>query len=258
MTLRVLIADDEPPARDRLRAMLASHAEVEVIAEVGDGRTAVDAILEQRPDLLFLDIKMPELSGVEVVELLSTEDVVPPAIVFVTAYDSYALKAFDVGAVDYLLKPFDQERFDRTLRSAVERIAARRLLAPAQVLPAAVSTLLRDLDASRVHAKRLLVRRGRQMQFVKTDDVDWMEAQGNYIQLHIGGRAHLLRETMSSLEARLDPAQFVRVHRSAIVNIDRVDHIEPYLHGEYTITMRGGGRLTTSAAHSGKLRSLLR
>ncbi len=258
MTLRVIIADDEPPARTRMRAMLAAHDDVDVVAEVENGRDAVAAILVERPDVVFLDIRMPELSGFEVIDAITESEGECPGIVFVTAYDAHAIRAFEVGAIDYLLKPFDQERFDRTLRSAAERVRARRLLMDGARVDPGVSNTLNALTANGSVPARLLVRRGRRMMFVATNDVDWFDAQGNYVRLHIGGKEHLLRSTMAALEARLDPAIFVRVHRSAIVNVDRIAHIEPYLHGEFTIAMRDGTRLTTSAGHSGRLREMLR
>jgi len=262
MSPRVLIADDEPPARVRVRAMLASHPEYEIVADVGDGAAAVDAIVNERPDLVFLDIKMPELDGFEVIDALDANESAVPAIIFVTAYDTFALKAFEVGALDYLLKPFDQERFDRALRNASDRMELRRRNASDAIhdprLDAALAEFLRTMRPPRERPTRFLVRRGRQMQFVRAEDIDWLEADGNYVSLHIAGRAHLLRETMTAMEAKLDADTFVRVHRSAIINIDRVAQIEPHVHGEFAITMKDGARMTSSAAHSGKLRQLLR
>jgi two-component system LytT family response regulator len=259
--LRVLICDDEPPARARVRAMLVGHADCDVIGEAGDGATAVNIMVREHPDIVFLDIKMPELDGFEVIDALRAQDGAEPAIVFVTAYDKFALKAFEVGALDYLLKPFDQERFDRALRTASDRVAIRRMRA-AEGTPdtadAPVETFLRSMASPRVFPVRFLVRRGRQMQFVRAETIDWLDAQGNYVRLHIGGRSHLLRDTMTGMEAKLDPNEFVRVHRSAIVNIDRIAQIEPHLHGEFVLVMRDNTRLTTSAAHSEKLRGLLR
>jgi two-component system LytT family response regulator len=264
--MRVLICDDEPPARARVRAMLAGHAGCELIGEAGDGTTAVDIMLRECPDIVFLDIKMPELDGFEVIDALRTHDGTEPAIVFVTAYDKFALKAFEAGALDYLLKPFDQERFDRALRTASDRVAIRRIRAAAGPMATMsdtqaqvpVEAFLQSMAPPRAFPVRFLVRRGRQMQFVRTDTIDWLEAQGNYVRLHIGGRSHLLRDTMTSMEAKLDASQFVRVHRSAIVNIDRIAQIEPHVHGEFVIVMQDNARLTTSAAHSEKLRGLLR
>ncbi|HVT39346.1 MAG TPA: LytTR family DNA-binding domain-containing protein [Gemmatimonadaceae bacterium] len=253
MSPRVLIADDEPPARSRVRTMLAGRADYEVIAEVGDGAEAVDVMLRDQPDLVFLDIKMPELDGFEVLQALETAEGVIPAIVFVTAFDAFAVKAFEVGALDYLLKPFDQARFDRALRNAAERVAARR-----PGIDVALEQLLRTVTPSQEFPVRFLVRHGKRMLFVRAEEIDWLDAQANYVRLHVAGRAHLLRDTMTAMDGKLDPEVFVRVHRSAIVNVDRIAQIEPHVHGELVITMKDGARLTTSATHSAKLRRLLR
>ncbi len=240
--------------------MLAAHDDCAIIGEADNGADAVDLILRERPDLVFLDIKMPELDGFEVLSALTELDGLVPGIVFVTAFDAFAVKAFEVGALDYLLKPFDLARFDRTLASAVERLAARSLLLShsAERTNAALAQYLGSMRPTRAFPSRFLVRRGRQMQFVRAADIDWLEAQGNYVRLHIAGKAHLLRDTMTALDDKLDPELFIRVHRSAIVNIDRVSHIEPHVHGEFMIVMRDGARLTTSAAYSPRLRQLLR
>jgi two-component system LytT family response regulator len=253
MSIRVVVADDEPPARVRVRAMLAGHPDYEIIAEVGDGAEAVDAMLREQPDLVFLDIKMPELDGFEVLQTLQAAEGVIPAIVFVTAFDQFAVKAFEVGALDYLLKPFDQARFNRALHSASERTAARR-----PGIDAALEQFLRTVRPKREFPVRFLVRHGKRMLFVRAAEIDWLDAQANYVRLHVAGRAHLVRETMTAMDAKLDPHVFVRVHRSAIVNVDRIAQIEPHVHGELVITMKDGARLTTSAAHSAKLRRLLR
>jgi two-component system, LytTR family, response regulator len=256
MTTRVLIADDEAPARARVRAMLASHAEYEVIGEARDGAAAVEQIIEHVPDLVFLDIRMPGLDGFEVLGTLAELGQDAPAIVFVTAFDTFALRAFEVGALDYLLKPFDQARFDRSLRAAEERVRGRRAAVGLPDTPELRALLERYARES--YPVRYLVRVGRKLQFVRSADIDWVEADGNYVRLHTGGRSHLLRETMKAMDARLDPRVFVRVHRSAIVNLDRVAHAEPHEHGEYLLVMGDGSRLTSSAAYGARLRALLR
>ena len=251
---RVVIADDEPFARERLRMLLAPHGSWAIVAECEHGLEAVDAIVRERPDLVFLDIRMPELSGVEVVQALEGESH-PPLIVFVTAHEQYAVKAFEARALDYLLKPVDQERLTRALRSAEERLARPR---PA-VLAAELKDLLQSVSGEREYARRFLVRDAKGgLYFVRADDIDWIDARGNYAAIHAGSKAHLVRETMKALESKLDPAAFVRVHRSAIVQIDRISRLEPYAHGEYTITLRDGSTLRTSRAHSGRLQALLR
>lgn len=254
MTMRVLIADDEPPARARLRAMLATHPDAQLVAEASDGAEAVELIVREQPDLVLLDIRMPELDGCEVAEAVIALDV-PPVVVFTTAHDMSASLAFEAGAVDYLLKPFDQARFDRAMFAASARVAARHLASSAD---GRVVDLLRKLGSATEFPSRFLVRLGRRMYFVRTDDIQWLDAEGNYVRLFADGRTHLLRSTMTAMEAQLNPARFVRVHRSAIVRIDSIREIEPHERGEYRVTMLDGTRFITSAAHNAKLRALMR
>jgi two-component system, LytTR family, response regulator len=252
VTSRVLVADDEPLARERIRGMLARLPAYAIVAECGDGASTVEAILRERPDILLLDIRMPELDGFEVLAALEGMDAAP-AVVFTTAHSEYAVRAFEVRAADYLLKPFDRARFERALVSAAER----RARAPAQV-DEDLRAILGSLRARERYPPRFLVRSSGEMYFVRAADIDWVDAQGNYVRLHAAGRTHLVRDTMKEFAAKLDPALFVRIHRSAIVNIDRVARLEPYGHGEYVITLRDGTRLTSSRAHSASLHALLR
>ncbi|HXE57804.1 MAG TPA: LytTR family DNA-binding domain-containing protein [Gemmatimonadales bacterium] len=254
---RVVIADDEPFARERLRMLLAPHDGWTVVAECEHGAEAVEAILRERPDLVFLDVRMPELSGLEVAEALEARlrgSARVPAVVFVTAHEEFALKAFEVRALDYLLKPVDAGRLARTL----ERVAERLDGAPAAALDAGLREVLAALDPSAAYPRRFLVRGVRgELYFVRAADIDWAEARGNYVRLHAGGQAHLVRDTMQAFEAKLDPATFVRVHRSAIVNLDHVRKLEPYARGEYVVTLRDGTRLRTSRVHGARLHALL-
>ena len=252
MTVRVVIADDEPLARERVRTMLARHPDYRVVGESGDGTSTVELIVRERPDILFLDIRMPELDGFEVLAALEGVEAAP-AVVFTTAFSEYAVRAFEVRAVDYLLKPFDRARFERALASASER----RSRSGSQV-DDDLRGVLETLRARQTYPARFLVRGTGDMYFVRTADIDWVDAQGNYVRLHAGGRTHLLRDTMKDFAAKLDPTLFLRIHRSAIVCIDRVARIEPYVHGEYVLTMRDGTRLTSSRAHSEGLHQLLR
>lgn len=248
--IRAIVVDDEPLPRERIATLLAAHPEVEIVAECGDGAEAVRVITELQPDLVFLDIQMPELDGFEVLEALESERL--PAVIFVTAFDEYALRAFEVSAIDYLLKPIDPTRFEQALVRAIQRMT---------ISPDAGGELLAFLSrwrAQRGYAARFVVRAAGKLTFVRPQDVDWIDAAGNYVRLHSGGRQHLLRETMKSIEARLDPEIFVRVHRSAIVNIDRVASLEPYFHGEYVVVMRDGAKLTSSRSHSARLRALIK
>ena len=249
--LRTVVVDDEPLARERIRTLLAAEGSVDVVAECGDGAAAVDAVTRVRPDLLFLDIQMPEMDGFEVLQALDPDRL--PAIVFVTAYDEYALRAFDVHAVDYVLKPIDADRFRTAVARARERLG-RPPLPPDRRLAA----LLDVLRAERRGPVRFVVRNGDRLGFVRADEVDWIEAAANYTKLHTGTRVHLMRGTLKAVEGRLDPETFVRIHRSVIVNLDRIAAVEPYFHGEYVVIMKDGTRLTSSRSHSAGLRARLR
>jgi two-component system LytT family response regulator len=255
--LRVVVADDDPLARERIRAMLVGHPDYHIVGEAEDGAQAVEVILAERPDLVFLDVRMPELDGFEVLEALAAEpEAAVPSIIFVTAFSDFAVKAFEVRALDYVLKPFDRERFDRALASAAVRRNSARVGGGAGIDPE-LRGFLETLRQQHQRPRRFLVRSGSRMHFVRADEIDWADAAGNYVCLHAAGRSHFVRDTMRAFEAKLDPARFVRIHRSALVNIDRVAQIEPYTHGEYVLTLRDGTKLTSSRAHSARLRALL-
>jgi two-component system LytT family response regulator len=253
MKRRVLIADDEPLARQRVRMMLEGAAGYEIVAESGDGPAAVEAILEHRPEVVFLDIQMPGLDGLEVIAAL--EDArTPPAVIFVTAHDAYAVKAFEVGAVDYLLKPFDSGRFAAALARAEGRLAG----GPGAPLDADLKALLKTIGSRQAYPERFLVRAAKHLYFVRAADIDWVDGASNYVRLHIGGRGHLVRDTLKAIAAKLPPERFVRVHRSVIVNLDRIERLEPHGHGEYRITLKDGTSITSSRGHSRELQTLLR
>lgn len=243
--IRVLIVDDEPIARRGIRQHLRGEAGLEVIGESGDGAAAIEAIAELAPDLVFLDIQMPEVGGFDVVEAIGVARM--PAVVFVTAYDEHALRAFDVHAVDYVLKPIDRHRF----RTAVER-ARRRLEAhaPGQLgsqLDRRIAAALGELGRpAHDYAKRLAIKGDGRVILVDVDEVDRLEAAGNYVEVHSGARHHLVRETMASLEARLDPARFVRVSRSSIVAADRVRELQPMFNGDFVVVLRDGTKVAGS------------
>jgi two-component system LytT family response regulator len=251
--IRVGIADDEPLARERLVSMLQAHENYVVVAECRNGAEAVAAIREKSLNVVFLDVRMPELDGFQVLEALGEGSL--PVIVFVTAFDDYALRAFDVSALDYLLKPFDRERFEKTLSRVEAQLSSRQ--------ERKVSVELREFlaglsqVASARYVERFAVRVSGDIYFVRTDDVDWIDSQGNYVALHAGGRKHLVRDTIKSVESKLDPRKFVRVHRSAIINLDRLRKLQPYFHGEYVVTLSDGTTLTSSRGYSDRLRSLL-
>jgi len=251
MKIRTLIVDDEPLARERLRSLLAAEPDIEVLGECADGREAVAAIDRDAPDLVFLDIQMPELDGFEV--LAAIEPAKPPVVVFVTAYSQHALRAFEVHALDYLLKPFDRERFQTTLA----RVRAQCQRSQGGELTQQLSALLADLRPETKPADRLVVKAAGRVLFLKTLDIDWIEAADNYVNLHVGKESHLLRGTMASIETRLDPAQFLRISRSTIVNVERIKELQPMFHGDYSVILRNGTRLSLSRGYRDKLQQLL-
>jgi two-component system LytT family response regulator len=250
--IRTLIVDDEPLARERLRSLLEAQADLDVVGECRDGNEALEAIRSLSPDLVFLDVQIPEKNGFEVLEAIGPENA--PAIVFVTAYDQYALQAFEVHAVDYLLKPFDEDRFAKALERA--RLAVGREAAGGDVSQKLLS-LLKDLKPPPGHLERLVVKSAGRLFFLRTEEIDWIESAGNYVCLHVGGESHLLRETMNGLEARLDPGRFVRIHRTAIVNIDEIKELQPLFHGEYQVVLRDGTQLTLSRGYRDRLQEVI-
>lgn len=247
MKLRALVVDDEPLARDRLSSLLADDPEVEVIGECADGPSAVAAIRGDRPDLVFLDVQMPGSDGFGVVESVGPEHM--PVTIFCTAYDKYALRAFEARALDYLLKPFDRDRFAIALGRAKEQVRRRQESGVQERLQA----LLDDVKPAPAGLERLAVKSGGSVYFVRTDEIDWVEAAGNYSKLHAGKQVHLLRETMTALEAKLDPKRFARIHRSTIVNLERVRELQPYFHGDYVVILNDGTQLTLSRNHRPRL-----
>jgi two-component system LytT family response regulator len=245
--MRVLIADDEPLARERLRMLLASEDSLEVIAECQTGSEAIDSITRLQPDLVFLDVQMPGATGFDVIEAIGPARM--PLVVFVTAYDKYALRAFDVHALDYLLKPFDRERFEQTLARARQQIERRST----GDLERRLLELVQDLKGASHKLERFVIKTGGRVFFVRSDEIDWIEAAGNYVKLHVGTDAHLFRETMNAVEAQLDPGTFFRIHRSHIVNIERVKELQPWFNGEYVVFLKNGTRLTLSRGYREKL-----
>jgi len=234
--IRALIVDDEPLARTAIRNILKHHSEVEIAAECEGGAEAIAAVEALAPDLVFLDIQMPELDGFAVMEAIGRERM--PRVIFVTAYDQYAVRAFEVHALDYLLKPFDLERFDEALDRA-----KRELQSPAWT--ERVLALLQESRASD-YLQRVIIRQQGRVFFVAAGEIDWIEAQGNYVNLHGLGKAYLFREAMGSLEAKLDPRKFRRIHRSAIVNIDSIRELRPCFHGDYDVVLHDGTELKLS------------
>jgi len=249
--LRAIIVDDEPPGRQKIREMLKGEPDVEVLAECTNGSEAVGAIRSKSPDLVFLDIQMPGLDGFGVLEALGDNH--HPAVIFVMAYDRYALQAFEVHALDYLLKPFDEDRFQLALQRARTQIEQEKQGDSRQRL----LSLLEGMRAARKHANRLVVKSGGRMFFLKTDDIDWIEAAGNYVRLHVGTDTHLLRETMGAIQKKLDPNQFMRIHRSTFVNLEKIKELQPWFHGEHVVILRDGTQLTMSRGYRSNIPELL-
>ena len=245
-----MIVDDEPPAREKIKSFLERERDVEIIAVCSDGSEAAAVIRENDPDLIFLDVEMPGLDGLGLIEAIGPDQM--PATVFVTAFDRYALAAFDNHAVDYLLKPFDRARFQQTL----DQVRVQLEKAESRELAKRLDALLRSLGDSRPYADRLTVKSARGLTFLRTEEIDWVDAAGNYVRLNSDGRTFLMRETMSALEKRLDPARFLRIHRSTIVNIERIAEIRPLQHGEHLVVLDSGQRLTLSRSYRAKLDEL--
>jgi two-component system LytT family response regulator len=249
MTLRVLVADDEAVARRRIRRYLEPDPSVVVVGESADGAAAVDAIRSLAPDIVFLDVQMPGLDGFAVLHTLAAEAL--PAVIFVTAFDRYALQAFDQHAVDYLLKPFTRDRFELALSRAKARLERHER-------DQGLTALLRDVRSAPRHPARVAVPSGERLVVVDWADVDWIGAADNYVTLHVGATELLLRETLTRLEQELDPRQFVRIHRSAVVRIDRIAELYPETHGDFTVRLRDGTRLAMSRTFRDRVERAIR
>lgn len=250
--MRVLVVDDEAPARQRVIDLLQRDAQVGTIYEAADGQAAVEAILDHRPDLVLLDVQMPELDGLAVVEAIGPTEM--PLTVFITAYDQHALRAFEANALDYLLKPFSDERFEGMMARVKTRLDERSLREFGQRVMKMVSTAPSSADR---RWDRLVVKAGGTTRFVRVVDIDWIEAAGVYVNLHVGGKELLYRAALNELADRLDPRRFVRVHRSAIVNIESIVQLEPISHGEFDAVLRNGARTRVSRTYRAQLEKRL-
>jgi two-component system, LytTR family, response regulator len=257
-SLCVLVADDEAPARQRIVDLLRRDSQAPAIIEASDGLSAVEIIRSRRPDLVFLDVQMPERNGLEVIAEVGAERM--PLTVFVTAYDEHAIRAFEANALDYLLKPFSDERFEATMARAATRMDersvrefGRHILRMVSATPAADLSGFRDA----LPLDRLVVKSGGSTRFVRVADIDWIEAAGVYANLHIGGKELLYRAALNELAERLDPVRFVRVHRSAIVNIESILRLEPISHGEFEVILKDGSRSRISRTYRRQLEKRL-
>jgi len=249
--IRVVIADDELLARKFIRRMLKQDAEVEVVAECSNGADAVVAIRKEKPDLVFLDVQMPEMDGFAVLDAVRLDHL--PEIVFTTAYESYAIRAFELHALDYLLKPFDQVRFKAALKYAKERFQSQH----EEDKRLQVGTLLESIRAQQEYLDRIIIRADGRITFLQTREIDWLEADDKYVHLHTGKGARMVRQTLSAMESQLDPKKFLRVHRSTMVNVDRIKELQPLFNGEHSIILEDGTRLTLSRKYKDKLFELL-
>ncbi|MFQ5604924.1 MAG: LytR/AlgR family response regulator transcription factor [bacterium] len=242
--IRTIIVDDEELARQMIKEFLNDHASVEVIAECSSGKQAIETILAMQPDLVFLDIQMPECNGFEVLKNLDRL----PAVIFSTAYDKYALQAFEVNAVDYLLKPYDRPRFTQSLQRALTRIQKKEA-ASEQLL-----ALMNHLQSAQIACDRLWIKESGCLKPLKPEAIDWVEAMDDYACLHVGGEQHLVSQTMRELESKLDTRMFMRIHRSTIVNLERIKELQPLGDGSYQVILKDGTRLSLSRSQAKKLK----
>jgi two-component system, LytTR family, response regulator len=247
--IRTLIVDDMLLARTRLRRHLGADPSIEIVGECSGGREAIEAIKSQRPDLVFLDVQMPEVGGFEVLDEVGPDAV--PAVIFVTAHDEFALRAFEVHALDYLLKPFDEERLSR----ALDRV--KRVLSAADRQGDQIRALLAELGRDARYPRRLAIRADGRTVFLPVDDIDYIEAAGNYVRIQAGQQSHMIRERLSRMEEKLPPGGFARIHKSAIVNVERIREMQPLFNGDQTLILRTGKTLTLSRTYREKVIALL-
>ena len=248
-SLSVLVIDDEPLARTRMKRMLQNIGNIEIAGECANGRQAVEQIPKIKPDVLLLDVQMPEMNGFQVLESLGKN---MPYVIFVTAYDQYAIQAFEVYALDYLLKPFNENRLERALIRARKQVALENQTGFSDQLTALVKELKGE-----PHLDRLVIKDERKIWFVPIDSIDWIEADGKYVLVHAGKEAHLLRESLTALETKLNPKKFTRIHRSSIVNIERIKEMQPWFHGDYRIVLDNGKELILSRTYRKKFQELI-
>lgn len=248
---RVLIVDDESLARKRIKTLLAPDQSIEVVGECSDGQKAVEAIRQLEPDLVFLDVQMPLMNGFQVVTAVGSEQM--PAVIFVTAYDQYALQAFEVHALDYLLKPFNRARFQKMISRAKSMVRSVQNSGINEQLASLVSSLQRKEKFT----NRFIIKSGGRVIFLRAEEIDSITTVGNYVRLHVGRDSHLMRETMSGMESKLDPEKFMRIHRSTMVNLDRVRELRPWAKGEYLVIMLDGTKFRMSRRYRERLHQLI-
>jgi two-component system LytT family response regulator len=252
MNIRARIVDDEPLAREWVRSAIAEDPELEVMGECGDGFEAAEAIRRLKPDLVFLDVQMPGLDGFGVLEALTPEEI--PAVVFVTAFDQYAVRAFEAQAVDYLMKPFSKERVEEAVRRVRELVKGKSL----EDFRESISRIVEKIRRDRSFPEWVLLKSDGKNVFVKVKDIDWIESSRNNVRIHVGTTLYLLHETTSAIASRLDPKKFLRIHRSAIVNIERIKELHPWFNGDYAVILRDGTQLTLSSSYRDRLKEFRR
>jgi two-component system LytT family response regulator len=249
--IRAVIVDDELLARKFIRRMLKHEPDWELVGEASDGNEAVETIRTQKPDIVFLDVQMPEMDGFAVLEKIGIGQL--PDIVFTTAYESYAIRAFELHALDYLLKPFDQQRFRDAIRHAKERLQSRQQEDGRRQIGA----LLERINSKQPYLERLIIKADGRITFLNTCEIDWIEADDKYVHLHTAKGARMVRQTLTAMETQLDPVRFVRIHRSAMVNVERIKELQPLFNGEYSLLMEDKTKLTLSRTYKDKLFGLL-
>jgi two-component system LytT family response regulator len=254
LKIRTIIVDDEAPARSRLRQLLKTENDFELVAECSHGKQAVDAISKEKPDLVFLDVQMPGLNGLDVCRVAAASTETFPLVIFVTAYDEYALKAFEVHAIDYLLKPFDRERFQKALGHAREQLRRTKSSPPTD---SRILALLDDLKPAAKKPARLVFKQNGRVIFLRTENIDWAQADGNYVRVHAGSDSYYFRDTLASVQEQLPDDTFMRISRSVIVNLDRVKEMQPLFYGDYVVILQNGSRLNLSRNYRDRLEAIL-
>lgn len=250
--IRAIIIDDEPLAREKVQRFAERESDIEIIDVCTNGLEALASYQRLKPDLLFLDIQMPELTGFEMLSRI--KDVPLPGIIFITAYDEFALRAFEFHALDYLLKPYDRERFKKSVSHARESLQSA---STSSVTTEQIKALLESIAQPPSSIERLIVKSNGRIVFLRTDEIDWIEAAGNYVKLHVGKESHLIRETMNTLERKLNLQKFIRIHRSTIANIDKIKELQPYFNGEYTVILQNNSQLILSRGYRDNFISVL-
>jgi two-component system LytT family response regulator len=250
-TVRSLIVDDEPLARQRIRGFIKNDNRLKIVGECTNGIQAINAIIKLKPNLIFLDIQIPGMNGFEVIQAVGAENM--PPVIFVTAYDRYAIKAFEVHAIDYLLKPYEKGRFEIALERGIRAASSRRKGVTTKKIGALVDKILEERNIP----ERILVKSSDRISIVEVGQIDWIESAGNYVQIHLGKVTHLLRDTMKNMERRLDPKLFARIQRKIIVNMGRIKELRPLLHGDYVVVLHDGVRLRLSRQYSHRLGTFL-